>query len=145
MTTFGDTTNTSLREPSAGQGTARDAAELRGRMEKFFEDVDRYAADLKVKVVGEAFDRVVSDTPVDTGQARRSWQISVGSPNFAQQGDPKTTLKASKLTDRIFIVNPMPYITRLNNGWSKQAPSGYIEQAIAQVLLKYSTQGGTPR
>ena len=32
-----------------------------------------------------------------------------------------------------FITNNLPYIKRLNEGWSKQAPAHFIEQVIADM------------
>lgn len=156
----------SLNVPSSN-GTARSAQELRGKFDKFMQDVDAYAAQLKKRVVGEVFARVVQDNPVGErgkwrrnlgkpesqwqpkgyvgGQSRNAWRISVGAANFAEQRNPGDVLAAMRLEDRVWIVNPMPYIGRLNDGWSKQAPAGWIDRAIQQVLLKYQTQGGTPR
>jgi HK97 gp10 family phage protein len=58
-------------------------------------------------------------TPVDTGKARASWQMT-DTPNGVN------------------IVNDTEYIQYLNNGSSKQAPSHFIETAA----LKYGTPNG---
>ena len=49
-------------------------------------------------------------TPVATGNAQRGWSL-------------KKTQKGAKLT------NPVPYISYLENGWSKQAKSGMTKPA----------------
>lgn len=51
-------------------------------------------------------------TPVDTGQARNGWQLDA----------------SDKLNP--VITNSVPYINRLNDGHSKQSPSGFIEAII---------------
>lgn len=56
-------------------------------------------------------------TPVDTGYARSRWVIAELGPN-------------------IDIVNDAPYIMRLNDGWSKQAPMGFIERCIDEALAE---------
>lgn len=53
-------------------------------------------------------------TPVDTGNARRGW---IDSPVNSPFG-------------RSTITNSVPYIGRLNNGWSQQAPAGFVRAAI---------------
>ena len=40
-------------------------------------------------------------------------------------------------TKRVFLVNPTPYMERLNRGWSRQAPAGWIDNALRLVLNKY--------
>lgn len=85
---------------------------------------------------------VVLATPVDTGRARANWQVEVGGPattevaatdksgqGAIQQG--KNAI-AGYVGGRgaIFITNNLPYIERLNDGWSAQAPAGFVEQAV---------------
>lgn len=60
---------------------------------------------------------VRSRTPIDKGRARRGWQ------------------KRSSGKDKI-ISNKVPYIGRLENGYSKQAPTGFIKQAKSATLSK---------
>ncbi len=45
----------------------------------------------------------------------------------------------------IFISNNVPYIGRLNNGHSAQAPSGFVEMAVrrAAKLVEKSARGIT--
>ena len=82
------------------------------------------------------------------GHARKNWQMKVGSPATTElPGVDKTGAQAQsaayqvaasiKKPARVFISNPLPYIDRLENGWSKQAPRGMVRQAIAAVTAKY--------
>jgi len=56
---------------------------------------------------------VVPRTPVDTGRARRGWQTRNNS-----------------------IKNSVPYIARLEGGYSRQAPNGFVNQAVKDTVNK---------
>lgn len=90
-------------------------------------------------------------TPVKTGQARNNWVASVGSPKnilvksteFDKTGREREsenarTIDTTKPDQDIFIQNGLPYIKRLNEGSSKQAPAGFVESAVqlANALIK---------
>jgi hypothetical protein len=89
--------------------------------------------------------RVVPRTPVDTGQARGNWQAGVGQPDTTTDPtslDPNATktpqrlkrvIKALPKGGSLFISNHLPYARRLENGWSQQAPSGFMTLTAAEV------------
>lgn len=101
-------------------------------------------ADLVCKKVGiEVFASVVRRTPVDTGRARGNWVVSIGSPSSmisaaldsgayggnpgsASAGQANAALADFKIGQAIYIMNNLPYINRLENGYSKQAPAGMV-------------------
>lgn len=62
------------------------------------------------------------ETPVDKGTARRGWKY-----DKQPKGDKVKTI------NRV-IVNEVPYIEYLDQGSSKQAPNGIVEQAISKTL-----------
>lgn len=66
----------------------------------------------------EADSQLKQESPVDTGRFRSNWQKDI---------EP---LEAS-------VLNNLPYALRLANGWSKQAPRGWIE-TIAVNLKPYA-------
>lgn len=77
------------------------------------------------------------------GTFRSNWQVGVGSapggevgiePVSATLAKGAVKIEAEVVDTRksVFVVNNLPYANRLNNGWSTQAPAGFIEQAIAQ-------------
>lgn len=81
---------------------------------------------------------LMATTPVDTGFARGNWQatidspaeglVSVIAPAMAPPGpgsDPSTLR---------FVTNNAAYIRRLNGGSSTQAPSGFVEAAVAKAV-----------
>lgn len=87
-----------------------------------------------------AIDRdVVRETPVDTSAARGSWLASVGSPDDTDvtNKSPEVAMQQASLAvgaarpyQLIYIQNSKPYINRLNQGWSLQAPAMYIDKII---------------
>lgn len=107
-------------------------------LKKFGNKVEKEVVALLKTTSTEAFDRIVKRTPVDTGAARASWCIDI---NRAGEGEVKTTaerelskLGSVKADDVIFIWNDMPYIRRLEHGWSKaQAPKGMVAITIAEM------------
>lgn len=85
---------------------------------------------------------VVQATPVDTGRARSNWNVSVGGPVFTNN-EPTDTSGSAAIAQGgeviatwrvgggpIFIANGLPYIERLDTGYSAQAPSGMSAQAV---------------
>jgi hypothetical protein len=55
---------------------------------------------------------LIDETPVDTGHARQGWQLD------------------DAAGDAIKITNNIEYIGALNNGHSKQAPTGWIDAIV---------------
>lgn len=85
---------------------------------------------------------VVLATPVDTGRARANWIVSLGDPvttTTEEQGESvsfaqgQAEILKQKGFQRIIIQNNLPYIKKLNDGHSKQAPKKFIERVIEQV------------
>jgi len=84
---------------------------------------------------------VISATPVDTGRARGNWFASVGSPitgdstETDKSGAGRISANNSKISgaksgQTIFLSNNLPYIGKLNDGSSAQAPANFVEQAV---------------
>lgn len=78
---------------------------------------------------------LVATTPVDTGRARANWLPSLNVPRTDKKepGQPESVdsvLGSYKISDTIYITNNLPYIQRLNDGYSIKAPAGFVESAI---------------
>lgn len=91
---------------------------------------------------------LVLATPVDSGRARANWQVELGQAAEGIIGDPNNkkeqfdksgqsaiaqgteTISQYKSGSSINITNNLPYIERLNDGWSAQAPVGFVEKAV---------------
>jgi hypothetical protein len=101
---------------------------------------------------------VVLRTPVDTGRARANWQVgtngpisSVKYPYPESPGSPDAGASEalSSGAERIkeytggtlHITNNLPYITALNDGHSKQAPKGFVEDSVIAARNAIDTAG----
>jgi len=74
-------------------------------------------------------------TPVDSGRARSNWNISSGVPDMetSERTEPRDqtgAINAAPADKTIFISNGLPYIERLNEGYSKQAGANFVEEAV---------------
>lgn len=101
-----------------------------------------------VRLVLGIQERLLRDTPVDTGFARANWVPSIGNPfseivgtpqsiNTAQQGSGELSVLSWQFDQGpAYISNNVPYILLLNEGTSTQAPAGFVEAAIqAEVAI----------
>lgn len=125
------------------------------------EDLDKFSKQVGIdyhtllkRVAFDTFGRIVMKTPVDTGRARVSWNITIGTPDpsVAPEGqhpamnrvsaEAKAGAALATLTERgvldvpILISNNLPYILELENGHSTQAPEGMVALSIEEVNLK---------
>lgn len=94
----------------------------------------------------QALSGLVLRTPVDTGRARGNWQVSIGAPRDGETGTNdragagtiaagNAVIGQQRAFQVIVLQNNLPYITRLNEGSSQQAPAGYVEGTIASLGL----------
>ena len=83
-------------------------------------------------------------TPVDTGAARNNWYVSKDGPGM--EFDPSKTSQGRETFTRVrtlrpfntlYVNNNAPYIVRLNEGHSVQAPAGFIEKAVVESVDKW--------
>lgn len=110
-----------------------------------------------VRGVALIIDReLVLSTPVDKGVARSNWLVSIGvgrtdvvsayAPgNKLGRGETANAagamaqgaavIGARSGGQSIFIVNNVPYIETLNNGYSKQAPAGFVQLSIQRAII----------
>lgn len=92
---------------------------------------------------------LVLETPVDTGRARFNWIVSQKNPDSSTKPAPASRDAAVSraiaeggriIADTVpysltFIQNNLPYISRLNEGWSSQQPaSKYVDRIIFRVV-----------
>ncbi|AAT69477.1 gp81 [Alphaproteobacteria phage PhiJL001] len=93
---------------------------------------------------------VVTSTPVDSGRARSNWIARVGGPASGTReafvpgaggstgpANAQAAIVAAEGVIRTFdgegeihLTNNLPYIARLNTGYSAQAPAGFVDTAI---------------
>lgn len=120
---------------------------LSRRLEKI---ADQVGANAERAIKGSALvadSTLVLGTPVDTGRARAGWQVSFGSPALAdlpatvvdQSGASTIAVNEGKILQfkigpSLFIANSVPYIARLDQGYSQQAPEGFSRAAVEAAL-----------
>ena len=124
--------------------------QVRGIMKKLHKFSGKRTAVLAVKLV----DNLRDATPKDTKWASRAWAISKGSFSggsgfvkksleapteryaaASRQGASKRALKGYLLKQgELHVYNDTPHIEFLNDGWSDQAPAGFVQATIAQTL-----------
>ena len=90
------------------------------RIDQIDEYVRQNVIDLVTATAFEAERQLKEASPVDTGTFKRNWQNDVGTNKYS-----------------VSISNNLPYAERLANGWSKQAPSGWV-QTIAKNMQLYA-------
>jgi hypothetical protein len=85
---------------------------------------------------------IIKDTPAKTGRARGNWQASIGrgatgevSVESKRTGEAKAILSVNQkasvaVGDLYYLTNNVPYIERLEYGWSKQAPGGMVRKNL---------------
>ncbi len=87
--------------------------------------------------------RIDRRSPVATGRFRGNWQLGIGSaPGGTFEVNDKSGESArTRITAEIpaqaaglvyYIANNLPYAQRLEDGWSKQAPSGMVSLTLAE-------------
>lgn len=109
-------------------------------------DVDSEVRKQRNKLAFRIDGRVIRETPVDTGEARINWITSEGLPDETHLdfgGDQsraiaqgQAVIESAATYTELFIQNNAPHIERLNEGWSEQAPSGYVDAIIEQEVRR---------
>ncbi len=125
-----------------------DAQGFSAAIAEFQRSVRGAAVELQKRAVAEVFTGLVQGNPVGNpslwkrparkgyvgGTSRRSWTIEV---NGAPSGGSVIGLASVQFGDRVRLSNPVPYMDRLNEGWSRQAPPGWIQAVVERVAAKY--------
>lgn len=113
--------------------------------------LDKFVSRLMANIAVQTTSELVKETPIDTGFAQSNWIPTIRGPFVGTVGikavggvtrSPQqvaiSTIQATyKLTDgNLFVTNNTPYILSLNDGSSTQAPSGFVQIAIAKAITK---------
>lgn len=100
------------------------------------------------KLVIDIHGQLIEETPVATGWAMNNWIPSVSKPVTKTDGDPENVsagLMTGGLVDILnwhfkdgsaWLANNVPYIKKLNEGHSGQAPAGFVESVIQREVNK---------
>lgn len=125
---------------------------LANSLEKRAANIEAEASRAACEVTEAILTDLVTKTPVDTSRAVSNWQVSLNAkipldgkiePYFmglagsthlesasAAIDAGLAVLKKKKPGDTIYLSNVLPYINRLNEGYSKQAPAGFVERSV---------------
>ena len=101
------------------------------------------------KVTADVTANLQEATPVDTGWAQSNWIPKIGRGFNGVVGSKAGVLTTAQITallevqsrytlkqGKVFINNNVPYILRLNDGYSKQAPAGFVQIAIRKAITQ---------
>ena len=138
---------------------ANDNRSFSDDLRKFCEKTKIKADTFVRKVTFDVLAEIIRRTPVDYGWARANWQIGIGErpdgtigsrEDFESKGKAKqgsgsyraaraiqgqqvtATMSFVKAGGVNYIVNNVPYIMRLEEGWSKQAPAGMARVTVTE-------------
>ena len=111
-------------------------------------DVLKTTDDHLKKIVGETLQQVVIRSPVMDGEFRASHKVTLDAPqNTYEKGfdlsgnetlsEGLKVASTSKIGGLVYIQTLSPYGTRLENGWSQQAPNGVYALSFQYVCEKY--------
>ncbi len=124
----------------------------------FASDVKRFATLTKAageKIVRETerdlYSAIVLQTPVKEGFARGNWFPSISAPSGETTDVPDKSgaatvakivdeMNAASFPRKAYISNNLPYIERLENGWSAQAPAGMVRINIARARVVFESK-----
>jgi len=129
-------------------GARRFELQIKAEFEEAIEELKEQAA----PVLLEGFKRIVQRTPVDEGRARNNWFGTVGTETFETR--PDLSLGGTdSINDAVRAVtqwteadgwpsltyqNNLPYIERLEDGYSSQAPSGMVGVTFVELQAAFS-------
>jgi hypothetical protein len=129
---------------------AKGLLDLAASMERKAKAIDAAASQLAVETAQTIVGDLAFKTPVDTSQALSNWIVTLDAPStgkikphFPGEGgssqkssagetinQARAVLAKKKPGQKIYITNNLPYIRRLNDGYSKQAPAGFVERSV---------------
>ena len=111
-------------------------------------EVVKNADDHLKKIVGETLQQVITRSPVMDGEFRASHKVTLDRPQNAYEkgfdlsgsatlAEGLKVASTAKIGGLVYIQSLSPYGTRLENGWSQQAPNGVFALAFQSVVSKY--------
>ena len=100
------------------------------------------------KIIGETLQQVIVRSPVMDGEFRASHKVTLDRPQNAYEkgfdlSGGATLAKGLKVASTakigglVYIQSLSPYGTRLENGWSQQAPNGVYALSYQSVASKH--------
>lgn len=120
------------------------------------------------RVAKTALRELVDGTPVDTGEARSNWRVSLGNPTRAvipphakgkklgigERANARAAIRAGisvinrlkvgakfgsgEAGSALFITNAIPFLSRLREGYSAQQPNDWVADALDKARTEIS-------
>jgi len=114
-------------------------------------DLERFTEQKIIQLTLAVTRNLVTETPVDIGWAKANWVPSLGQPFLVDltDVDPEAELSIAEVRRStgeaevinfslnqgpVYITNNVPYIRRLNEGHSQQAPAGFVQIEIVKAV-----------
>jgi hypothetical protein len=117
----------------------------------FSQDLDKatlnlagYAEEMVRGTLFSLASRIIKESPVDTGRFRGNWQASLNTPKQGKLqrldrtgggaiNDMSSVVMSLNMGQTFYLTNNLPYARRLEYGYSKQAPSGFLRINVMRV------------
>ncbi len=118
------------------------------QIDQIISDVTGIATEKTKEITLDVTANLVESTPADTGWARANWVPAIGAKSTpssysrkdvaSQDADQQGRILnvASNYTlDKgiVYVSNNVKYIRKLNNGYSKQEPAGFVKRAVVKA------------
>ena len=111
-------------------------------------EVLKNADDHLKKIIDETLQQVIVRSPVMDGEFRASHKVTLDRPQNAYEkgfdlsggatlAEGLKVASTAKIGGLVYIQSLSPYGTRLENGWSQQAPNGVYALSYQSVASKY--------
>ena len=127
---------------------AKATAEFGAQVKQFNRTAQEKLEKQLKRVCLRAFESIVQRTPVLTGCARGNWRVTFGTElsrafditirdtggNKAISLASSTIMGKATVGTRVNITNSVPYIMRLEHGYSRQAPQGMVHITIDELV-----------
>lgn len=129
---------------------------ITGVFKRISADISDFTERETIRYILTLRNQLISDppigTPIDTGWATNNWWYSESGPatGFAsdvsaakqrQDADTQSIANFKLNGQTVHITNNVPYIGRLNDGYSKQTPAGFVDRAILTAGIKVKFNG----
>lgn len=116
-------------------------------MSRFSIPLDRLAGSMKIdletvarKITFDLFSKVNLRSPVDTGRFRANWNVSYGVPDVSFTDNTNQNRATAEIGKALtlpvggvtWMANGLPYATRLEYGYSQQAPAGMVRVSVSE-------------
>lgn len=127
-----------------------DLSDLAIRLDKLADKIEAAPSKVAAAFALVLIDELTTRTPVDTSKALSNWLLSLNDPVLIDmdayyegiRGSTATASKTEVLSfaetvlagkkpgQGVFISNAAPYIRKLEEGSSQQAPTGFVKQSL---------------